>query len=94
MKRTIRREDIAIECGKESDSLERLEKLCNAEAERLLPTLDVPDETTVEVPCWTAGLGFAELIGVEKFSKDANGKITYELDSSVNTVIDSIQYVN
>lgn len=86
MKRTIRRSDLAIECGKESDSIEKLEELCDAEAKRLLPNIDVPDEVIVEVPCWTAGLGFAELIGVEKFSKGENGKIVYELDTSESTL--------
>lgn len=86
MRKTIRRDDIAIECGKESDSFEVLENLCNAEAEKLLPTLDIPDGTIVEVPCWTAGFGFAELIGVEKFSKDGNGKKVYHLDTSESTL--------
>jgi len=86
MERTIRRDDLAIECGKESDSFEKLEQLCNAEAEKLLAALDVPDGTVVEVPCWTAGFGFAELIGVEKFSKDEKGTIVYKLDISESTL--------
>jgi len=86
MERTIRRDDLTIKCGKESDSFEKLEQLCNAEAEKLLTKLDVPNETVVEVPCWTAGFGFAELIGVEKFSKDEKGTIVYKLDISESTL--------
>lgn len=86
MKRTIRRDDITIECGKASDSFEKLEKLCDAEAGKIMLTLDVPNDAIIEIPCWTAGFGFAELIGVEKFSRDENGKIVHELDMSESTL--------
>lgn len=82
----IRNEELAITCGKETDSFEKLEELCNAEAKKLLPIINVPDDAVVCVPCWTAGIGFAELIGIEKFSKDANGQIVYKLDFSESTL--------
>lgn len=82
----VNNEEFAIHCGKETDSFEKLEELCNAEAEKLLEKIHVPDGEVVDVPCWTAGLGFPELIGVQKFSKDENGNIVYKLDFSESTL--------
>lgn len=78
-------EELVIKCGKNSDSLEKLEALCKAEAEKLLPSIEVKDEK-VSVVCWTDGPGFAELIGVVYFKKDANGNVVYEFDDSESTL--------
>lgn len=82
----IRRDDIAIHCGKSSDSFERLEELCNTEAERLLATLEIPENTIVSIPCWTADSGFPELIGVEQFKRDKNSKVVFKLDFTESTL--------
>lgn len=78
-------EELVIKCGRNSDSLEKLEALCRTEAEKLLPSLKIKDEE-VEVPCWTSGPGFAELIGVIYFKKDINGSVVYEFDDSESTL--------
>lgn len=78
-------EELVIKCGKNSDSLEKLEELCKAEAEKILPTIAIKDGD-ISVPCWTDGPGFAELIGVVHFKKDANGNVIYEFDDSESTL--------
>lgn len=78
-------EKLVIKCGKNSDSLEKLKELCKAEAEKLLPTIEV-ENGSISVSCWTDGAGIAELIGVVYFRKDANGKIYYEFEDSESTL--------
>ena len=77
--------ELTINCGKNSDSSEKLERLCKAEAEKLLPSIEVKSDV-VTVPCWTDGPGFAELIGVINFKKDENGTVIYEFDDSMSTL--------
>ncbi|BDI75718.1 hypothetical protein PC1C4_24400 [Paraprevotella clara] len=77
-------EEMAVHCGKVTDSMETLETLCCEEAEKLLATLDVPEGGKVEVPFWTED--FPELIAVGKFSRDKSGKVIYELDFSESTL--------
>lgn len=84
-KETIMEKELIIKCGQNSDSLEKLETLCLAEAEKLLPAIEIMSEK-VSVPCWTNELGFAELIGVVNYSKDSNGNIVYEFDTSESTL--------
>ena len=47
--------EMAVHCGKVTDSMETLETLCCEKAEKLLATLDVPEGGKVEVPFWTGG---------------------------------------
>ncbi len=77
--------ELVIKCGKNSDSLEKLEALCKAKAEKLLPSIEVKDKK-VSVACWTDGPGFSELIGVVYFMKDENGNVFYEFDNSESTL--------
>lgn len=77
--------ELVIRCGNNSDSLEKLEVMCKAEAEKLLPSIVIKD-VIVKVPCWTDGLGASELIGVICFKKDANGNVVYEFDNSESTL--------
>ena len=42
--------EMAVHCGKVTDSMETLETLCCEKAEKLLATLDVPEGGKVEVP--------------------------------------------
>lgn len=76
--------EMAVHCGKVTDSMEALETLCCEEAGRLLATLDVPEGRRVEVPFWTKD--FPELIAVGKFGRDKSGKVIYELDFSQSTL--------
>ena len=89
--------EMAVHCGKVTDSMETLETLCCEKAEKLLATLDVPEGGhgrgaslleaeggKVEVPFWTED--FPELIAVGKFSRDKSGKVIYELDFSESTL--------
>lgn len=84
-KEIIMEKELIIKCGQNSDSLEKLETLCLAEAEKLLPAIEIMSEK-VSVPCWTNEPGFAELIGVVNYSKDSNGNIVYEFDTSESTL--------
>ena len=54
-------EELVIKCEKNSDGLEKFTELCKAEAEKLLPTIEITNEK-ISVPCWTDNPGFAELI--------------------------------
>lgn len=76
--------EMAVHCGKVTDSMETLETLCCEKAEKLLATFDVPEGGKVEVPFWTED--FPELIAVGKFSRDKSGKVIYELDFSESTL--------
>ncbi len=77
--------ELFIKCGKNSDSLEKLEKLCLVEAERLLPSIELKNGKA-SVPCWTDEPEVAELIGVINYSKDNNGNVVYEIDCSETTL--------
>lgn len=76
---------LVIKCGKNSDGLEKLVELCKAEAEKLLPTIEITNEK-ISVPCWTDDPGFAELIGVVCLKKNADGNVIYEFDDSESTL--------
>ena len=77
-------EELVIECGKNSDSFEKLEKLCIIEAEKLISKLQFNNKDTIDVPCWTSD--FPELIGILIFKKATDGKISFELDTSETTL--------
>lgn len=78
--------EIAIHCGNNSDSFETLGKLCTAEAEKLLPTIEVPDDKIICVPCWTNGYGFSEFICYCEFGKGMDGTVRFDLDFSECTL--------
>lgn len=77
---------MSIHCGHNNDSMEKLESLCKAEAEKLLPTIEVPNDKIVRVPCWTGGYGFAELICICNFSRNSVGVVNFDLDFSESTL--------
>ena len=85
MKKESQQNDLAVKCGKTTDSVEKLTKLCEQEAEKLLATIDIPEGKTVSVPFWAPEPGFPELICVGKFRRDKTGKVVYELDFSEST---------
>lgn len=74
----------SVKCGKTTDSIKTLTKLCNDEAAKLALSIKVPNQSVVEVSFWTED--FPELICVGKYSKDANDSVTYELDFSKSTL--------
>lgn len=84
MKNENYNEEISIKCGKVTDGFETLQEICKEEAEKLVATINVPDNAVVSVPFWTSD--FPELIGVGKFTRSANGKVVYELDFSESTL--------
>lgn len=77
-------EELVIKCGKNSDSFEKLEKLCIIEAEKLISKLQFSNQDTIDVPCWTSD--FPELIGIIIFKKATDGKISFELDTTETTL--------
>lgn len=75
MKKENIQNGIAIHCGKNTDSMEKLEKICKEEAEKLVSTLELAEGDAVSVPFWTSGPDFPELICVGKFKRDESGKV-------------------
>ena len=70
----------SVKCGKCTDSIETLKKLCNEEAAKLASTIEIPVRSVVEVLFWTADI--PELICIGRFSKDISGSTMYQLDFS------------
>ena len=82
MKKENIQNGIAIQSGKTTDSMEKLTKLCEQEAEKMLSTIEIPENEIVSVQ----EPGFPELICVGKFKRDESGKVIYELDFSESTL--------
>ncbi len=76
---------LSIKCGKNTDSIEKLEELCRDKIEKLIEIIHIPENTTIHVPCWTSN-AFAELICVGHIRKKGDGTIEYELDNSESTL--------
>lgn len=86
MKKENIQNGIAIQPGKTTDSMEKLTKLCEQEAEKLVKTLNLAEGDAISVPFWAPEPGFPELICVGKFKRDESGKVIYELDFSESTL--------
>lgn len=86
MKTSNHQSKLSIHCGKNTDSMEKLEKTCKEEAKKLVKTLELAEGDSISVPFWTPGPGFPELIGVGIFSRDETGKVVYKLDFSESTL--------
>lgn len=69
-----------VSVGKVSDSMEKLEQLCNEKAEQMATTMT----ENVEISFWTADI--PELICIAKFCKGEDGKYAYTLDFSQSTL--------
>ena len=78
--------EITVRCGKTTDSMEKLERICMEEAEKLSKTIELPEGNAISVPFWASEPGFPELICVGKFSRNETGKVVYELDFSESTL--------
>lgn len=85
MKESIERE-LSIHCGHNNDSMETLRSLCKVEVEKLIPSIDVANGKIIRVPCWTVGNGAPELICFCNFSRNTDGKVSYNLDFSESTL--------
>ena len=83
MKNESHRTDISIKCGKTTDSFEKLQMLCKEEAEKLLETIEISNQT-ISVSFWTSDI--PELICVGNFSRETSDLIRYELDFSQPTL--------
>lgn len=86
MKKENIQNEFVVRCGKTTDSMEILEKTCKEEAEKMLSTIEIPENEIVSVPFWAPEPGFPELICVGKFKRDESGKVVYELDFSESTL--------
>lgn len=73
-----------VSVGKVSDSMEKLNALCNEKAEQMAKTMSLKDGETQEVTFWTRDS--PELICVGEFVKGNDGKTTYNLDFSQSTL--------
>ena len=86
MKTSNPQNEITVRCGKTMDSMEKRERICKEEAEKLAKTIELAEGDTISVPFWAAEPGSLELICVGVFIKDENGNVVYELDFSESTL--------
>ena len=71
-----------VSVGKLSDSMEKLEQLCEEKAEQMAKTMNIVNDE--DVSFWTSDI--PELICICKFSKGDDGKVAYNLDFSQSTL--------
>jgi len=77
--------DFFIQCGKITDGLLNLQKLCADKAIELSKTIEIADQDKeVSVPFWT--IDIPELIGVAYFRKSKAGNFLTKIDFSENTL--------
>lgn len=74
-----------ISIGKNSDTVEELERLCNQKAKELATNIDISNQKEVSVPFWTDDFP-SELICVCNISLDKKGNPKYDLDYSQSTM--------
>lgn len=86
MKTSNQYSELAVHCGSNTDSMERLADICKEEADKLAETLKLAEGEEVSVPFWAPEPGFPELICIGKFKRDNKGKIVYKLDFSESTL--------
>ncbi|MCL1937044.1 MAG: hypothetical protein FWF52_01445 [Candidatus Azobacteroides sp.] len=84
MKKENPHTDISIECGKTTDSFNKLEMLCKKEAKKLSETIEIPNLEVISVTFLTSDI--PEVICVGGFSRSESGLIVYELDFSQSTL--------
>lgn len=76
--------ELSVNCGKVTDSFEKLQELCEEEAAKLATKLDIEAGTDKVVAFWTKG--FPELIGEGRFYRKDDGSVAYDLDFSESTL--------
>lgn len=77
-------QELAIHCGKTTDSFEKLKSICEKQANELKTKITFATQSKIIVPFWTKD--FLELICTGVFSKNNLGEIVYELDFSESTL--------
>ena len=77
-------EELSIQCGKVTDSLEVLKSICMEKSEELKTQIKVSNQSATTVAFWTED--FPELICVAIFKIDDKGNVVYELDFSESTL--------
>jgi len=79
------KESFSIQCGKTTDDLLNLQKLCAEKAIELSKTIEIADkDKEVSVPFWTTDI--PELIGVAYFQKVKAGNFLAKIDFSESTL--------
>lgn len=81
---TSNQQELAIHCGKTTDSIEKLQSICEKRANELKPQIDFSSQSEIIVPFWTED--FPELICTGTFSKNNLGEIVCKLDFSESTL--------
>lgn len=81
----LNQQELAIHCGRATDSLEKLESICVEQANELKTKITFSTQSEIIVPFWTKDC-FAELICKGIFTKNNLGEIVYELDFSESTL--------
>lgn len=76
--------ELSVNCGKVTDSFEKLQELCEKEAAKLAVKLNIVTGTDTVVAFWTKD--FPELIGEGRFYRKDDGSVAYDLDFSVTTL--------
>jgi len=81
---TLNKQELAIHCGKTTDSFEKLKVICEEHANELKNKIEISTESEISVPFWTKD--FPELICNGIFRKNSLGEIVYKLDFSESTL--------
>ena len=81
---TLNQQELAIHCGKTTDSFEKLKLICEEQADELKTKITFSTQSEIVVPFWTKD--FPELICTGIFSKNSLGEVVYELDFSESTL--------
>lgn len=81
---TSNQQNLAIHCGKATDSFEKLKSICEKQANELKNKMDFSVQSEIVVPFWTED--FPELICTGTFYKNSLGEVVYELDFSESTL--------
>lgn len=77
--------EVAMMCGKNTDSVEVLKRKCEDTARNMLRMLNIPPKSEVIIPFYTYD-NPEKLICNGYFKNLCNGKISYHLDYTVMTV--------
>ena len=80
----LNQQELAIHCGKTTDSFEKLKSICEKQADELKTKIMFSTQSEIVVPFWTKD--FPELICTGTFSKNSLGEVVYELDFSESTL--------
>ena len=81
---TSNQQELVIHCGKNTDSIEKLQSICEKRANELKSQIDFSSQPEIIVPFWTED--FPELICTGTFHKNSLGEVVYELAFSESTL--------